>query len=122
MVAFASGPDFAGCGASIAQTPGFLMLQKKPWGWELRIPANQTEGFEGGIITVDGRAIDAQFGFTPESAGEAALSDDLIPAIAKGSRLTTQITGAEPVTWSLAGSAAVIGKIEECVTRQGIQP
>lgn len=122
VVAFASGGAFAGCGASIEQPSGFLMLQKKSWGWELRLPADRTEGFDGGIITVDGRAVDAQFGFTPEGAGEAALSDDLIRAIANGSSLTTQITGAKPVTWSIAGSAAVIGKIDECVTRQGAQP
>lgn len=122
VLAYVSGPDFIGCGASIGQGPGFLILQRKTYGWELRIPADQTEGFEGGIITVDGRKMDAQFGFTPEGAGEAGLDESLVRAIANGSRLTTLINGSQPVSWSLAGSAAAVGKVNECFVQEGILP
>lgn len=117
-----SGPDFVGCGGSIEQPGGFLILQKKDYGWELRVPANQTEGFSGGVIVLDGKTVDAQFGFTPEGAGEAGLDDGFVARMRQGNRLTTQINGEEPVNWEMKGSAAVVTKIEECYTNQGILP
>ena len=117
-----SGPNFMGCAASIEQPSGFLILQKKDYGWELRVPADQTEGFDGGVLVVDGYVVDAQFGFTPEGAGEAGLDDSFIARLKQGSRLTTQINGSEPINWALKGSAAVVTKIEECYTNQGVLP
>ncbi len=120
VVSMASGADFVGCSGSNSQDAGFLILQKKDYGWELRVPADQTEGFEGGIITLDGKKVDAQFGFTPEGAGEAGLDDGFVAALKNGKVLTTQINGAKAVKWQLTGSAAVVTKIEECFQRKGV--
>lgn len=117
-----SGGGFAGCAGSIEQPGGFLILQKKDYGWELRVPANQTEGFDGGVIVLDGKTVDAQFGFTPEGAGEAGLDDGFVARLRQGNRLTTQINGEEPINWDMKGSAAVVTKIEECYTRKGVLP
>lgn len=122
VYSLSSGPSFMGCAASIEQPGGFLILQKKDYGWELRVPANQTEGFDGGVIVLDGKTVDAQFGFTPEGAGEAGLDDGFVARLRQGTKLTTQINGEKPVNWSLKGSAAVVTKIEECYTNQGVQP
>ena len=73
-------------------------------------------------LVVDGYVVDAQFGFTPEGAGEAGLDDSFIARLKQGSRLTTQINGSEPINWALKGSAAVVTKIEECYTNQGVLP
>lgn len=120
VVSLNAGSEFVGCAGSISLPAGFLILQKKTYGWELRVPAEQTEGFEGGIITLDGRRVDAQFGFTAEGAGEAGLDDRFVAALRNGKLLTTQIKGARPVKWPLTGSAAVVTKIEECFKRQGL--
>ncbi|WP_245261657.1 hypothetical protein [Ancylobacter sp. FA202] len=119
VVSLRAGSDFVGCAGSINLPAGFLILQKKTHGWELRVPADQTEGFEGGVITLDGRRVDAQFGFTPEGAGEAGLDDAFVAALRNGKLLTTKINGSRPVKWPLSGSAAVVTKIEECFSRQG---
>lgn len=111
----------AGAG-SIIHPAGFLILQKKTQGGEVRVPAEQTEGFEGGVFTLDGRLLDAQFGSTPEGAGEAGLDDRFVAALKNDKLLSTKINGAKPVNWPLTGSAAVVTKIEECLSRQGLLP
>lgn len=113
---------FLGCMASSEQPSGYLMVGQMVWGWLVRVPADKTEGYEGGVIAVDGKAVDSQFGFAPEGAGEANISDEMVPQIGNGTALTTKINGEAPVTWRLEGSGAMIGKVKECFTNNGVAP
>lgn len=121
VTALAQDGSFVSCGGAIAQPAGRLQLDQTPWGWELRLPATRSEGFEGGIITIDGKPVDSQFGFTPDSLAIAGISDDQLNALFNGTTLRTRINGDSETAWSLAGSGAMIGKVRECFTRQGVQ-
>lgn len=112
---------FLSCGGAITQPAGRLQLDQTPWGWELRLPATRTEGFEGGLVTIDGKPVDSQFGFTPDAQAIAGLSDSQLEALFNGTTLKTRINGEPETTWSLAGSGAMIGKVKECFTRQGVK-
>ncbi|WP_018389732.1 hypothetical protein [Ancylobacter sp. FA202] len=50
------------------------------------------------------------------------MDDRFVAALRNGKLLTTQIKGANPVKWPLTGSAAVVTKIEESSSRQGLIP
>lgn len=121
VTSLAESGAFVSCGGAIAQPAGRLQLDQTPWGWELRLPATRTEGFEGGIITIDSKPVESQFGFPPDSLAIAGISDDQLNALFNGTTLKTRINGEPEVTWSLAGSGAMIGKVKECFTRQGVK-
>lgn len=113
---------FIGCMASNEQPSGYLMVGQMVWGWVVRVPAQKTEGYDGGLIAVDGKAVDSQFGFAVEGAGEANIADEMVPQIGNGTALTTKINGESPVTWRLEGSGAMIGKVKECFNNNGVAP
>jgi hypothetical protein len=82
---------FAGCWGVSQASDVFLSLALMRDGWEVWLPSNATEGFAGGVITVDGMTVDSQFGFWPESGAFATLSAELAAAISQGSTLSFAI-------------------------------
>jgi hypothetical protein len=115
------GATFVSCGGASQQAAGLLKVDQAPWGWEITVPAPRTEGFEGGLVTIDGKPVDSQFGFTPESTAIVGISEGQLDALFNGTSLTTRINGEPETTWSLAGSGAMVGKVKECFQRQGVR-
>ena len=113
---------FAGCGGLSVQPAGPLVIERMAWGWQIRVPSDQLEGFEGGTVTIDGATFDSQFGFAIEGYGAAGLDETQVRAIAAGSRMVTQGQGLPAAEWALAGSAAMLAMVDQCVARQGAAP
>ncbi len=113
---------FLGCAGSIQQAQGYLILMRTGDGWTVRVPSTQTESYAGALITIDGRAIESQAGFTPEGAAELLVTDQAAGWIANGSSLTVEVDGDQTTRWVLSGSAAMIGKVNECYAGQGQAP
>ena len=111
---------FACAGMSGEQKDGYLAVMQTRDGWMLRVPTEQTESFEGALVTIDGREIDSQIGFFPEGAGHIALADQAVDWIAQGSRLKVAVNNDLTTNWVLSGSAAMVTKVTECYKRKGV--
>jgi hypothetical protein len=112
---------FVGCVGEVQVPGGALAIANSYGGWQIWIPGSSSETYVGGGIAVgDGQFVDSQFGFWSGGAGAYAnISDQMVAMIGQGSRLRTQIDRNPVMEWPLAGSAAAIGKIRECVDRMG---
>lgn len=114
---------FLGCAGSVQQAQGYLIVMRTAQdGWKLRVPSSQTESYAGALITIDSHAIDSQAGFTPEGAAELLITETAVGWIANGSRLKIEVNDDLTTQWALSGSAAMIGKINECFAGQGQAP
>jgi hypothetical protein len=75
-------------------------------------PTHQSGGFDGGVVSIDGRTIDAQFGFNNGTATREVIPWEL-GLLKNGSNLTVRINGESAFAFSLNGSTAAILKIQE---------
>lgn len=111
---------FAGCVGEINLGGGPLAIAWMYGGWQIWVPGSSTETYVGGGIAVDDRPfVDSQFGFWADGGAYANVTEDMIAMIGQGSTLRTRVGTDPEVVWPLAGSAAAIGKIRECVDLQG---
>ncbi len=117
--ALTDGQGFLGCGGTTDQPFGVLGVIQSRDGWLLRVPTQQTESFEGAVVTIGNRQIDAQIGFLPEGAGEIYLTDQAIGWLAQADEVTVAVNNDYTATWGLLGSAAMITKVKECYARKG---
>lgn len=120
--ALSNDQGFLGCAGSSQQAEGYLILMRTADGWKVRVPSTQTESYAGALITIDGRRIESQAGFAPEGAAELLITDQAAGWIANGAALTVEVDGDQTTSWVLSGSAAMIGKVNECYAGQGLAP
>jgi hypothetical protein len=113
--------SFVGCVGEVKVPGGALAIAYYYDGWQLWIPGASSETYVGGGIAVDNQPfMDSQFGFWSGGAGAYAnITDQMVTMIGQGSTLRTQIDRNPVVEWPLSGSAAAIGKIQECVDLMG---
>jgi len=110
---------FLGCGGTSDQPFGVIAVVRSRDGWLLWVPTSQTESFEGAVVTIDRRVIDAQVGFLPEGVGEIFLTDQAIGWLSQADEVTVAINNDYTATWGLLGSAAMITKVNECYQNRG---
>jgi hypothetical protein len=114
---------FTGCAGRIDQRAGRLVIGWRIDSWFVTVPADQTEGFRGGVLRFDmGDPVDVEYGFAPDFTATAAFADSLVRRIDGASELRTRINGVPPMDWSLEGSAAMTALVTECVSRLGKPP
>ncbi len=114
---------FVGCAGRSDQPTGRLVIGQRLDGWFVTVPADQTEGFRGGVLRFDmGDPVDVQYGFGPDFTATATFDTSLLPRIASGASLRTRINGVPPMDWSLDGSSAMTDLVAQCVARTGKPP
>ncbi|SPJ24281.1 VHL beta domain-containing protein [Palleronia abyssalis] len=94
-----------------------LSLENAFGEWRLTIPTRLDGVYVGGIVGVDGRDFDVQYGIEDGFAVRSLSGAELI-AIRNGNDLTVFIAGDTPPDFiPLTGSAAALLKVEECNQR-----
>jgi len=121
--ALRDGSGFTGCAGRIDQSAGRLVIGWRIDSWFVSVPADQSEGFRGGVLRFDmGDPVDVEYGFGADFTATASFADSLLPRIDAASRLRTRINGVPPMDWSLDGSSAMTDLVAECVARTGKPP
>jgi hypothetical protein len=86
--------------------------------WTMGVPTYRSSGYEGAVVSVDGREIDAQFGFNNGTATREVVPWEL-NLLKNGSNVNVRINGESAQTFSLRGSTAAIFKVQECSNQAG---
>lgn len=111
VFAFSSAGTFGFCDA-IREADG-LSLGLGPDGWTLAVPFPE-EGLVGaGQVTVGATTARVTWS-TGEGYARTVAPVEIMGVIAAGSEMTTRFGNAPPESWSLAGTAAAMGKVSEC--------
>ena len=110
-----------GCRATIVQRGRSLMIERYHGQWNLVVQSRQSGTFQGGTVTIDKAVTDAQFGLRNGYA-IFGMSNSTLGQLKKGSAISVKVNGDNPVSFSLRGSTAAIGKVTECDQRQGEVP
>lgn len=118
---FREGVGFQGCRAAKRDNGNRLAIARRESGWKLAVPTGQNGRFAGGVLNIDKRKFDAQFGFN-DGVAIKELSQAEFKLLQNGSQLAVHINGDPPRHWSLHGSSAAILKVKECYQQRGHKP
>ncbi len=119
--AFFDNRTFQGCAGINPDNGGAMRIaltRDNAWGVSLRANGN---GFINGNLEIDGRNQPVQYQYSPEGWANVGLTAQELVDIRRGRSIGIDI-GRGYFDFSLAGSTAAMGKVTECVNRQGRKP